>query len=245
MKNKYGLDREIPPDIKRAVRQRCGFGCVVCGLGIIEYEHVDPEFSEAREHDADKIALLCSQCHSKVTTGFWSKEKIQKAMQRPVCKQQGLTKEVFDFCGGHPSLQFGGMLLANCPIPIQVGGQPLFKVEKPEQEGGPFRLSGIFCDLNGKITLQIVENEWIASSDKWDVEVSGGAITIREAHRKIHLKLKVEPPQKLVVERLNMNLNNLGFEANGDFLTVRFSGGNVAEFTGCVVDNCPVGISFS
>ena len=92
--------------------------------------------------------------------------------------------------------------------------------------------------------MQIVENEWIASSNNWDVEVSGGAITIREAYRKIHLKLKVEPPQKLVVERLDMSLNNLGFEANGDFLRVRFPGGGVSEFTGCVVDNCLVGMSF-
>ena len=244
MKNKYGLDRKIPPDIKRAVRQHCGFGCVVCGLGIIEYEHVDPKFCKAKEHDADKIALLCPQCHSKVTRGFLSKEKIKKAMQQPLCKQQGFAKEVFDFCGGHPSLQFGGVLLSNCPIPIQVGGQPLFKIEKPEQEGGPFRLSGVFCDSNGKITLQIMENEWIASTNSWDVEVLGGAITIREAPRKIHLKLAVEPPQKLIVERLDMSLNNLGFEANGDFLRVKFSGGGGSEFTGCVVDNCSVGIAF-
>jgi hypothetical protein len=244
MKNKYGLDRDIPPHIKKAIRQRCGFGCVVCGLGIIEYEHVDPEFHEAKEHDADKMALLCPQCHSKVTRGFWSKEKIKKAMQQPLCRQQGFTKEVFDFCEGYPSLQFGGVLLSNCPIPIQVGGQPLFKIEKPEQEGSPFRLSGIFCDSNGKVTLRIIENEWIASTNNWDVEVSGGTIIVREAYRKIHLKLTIEPPQKLIVERLDMSLNNLGFEANGDFLRVRFPGGGVSEITRCVVDNSSVGIAF-
>jgi hypothetical protein len=244
MKNKYGLDRDIPPDIKRTVRQRCGFGCVVCGLGIFEYEHVDPEFSEAKEHNAEKIALLCSQCHSKVTRGYWSKEKIQKAMHNPLCRQEGYAKEVFDFCEGYPSLQFGGSLLSNCPIPIQVSGQPLFKIEKPEQEGGPFRLSGIFCDAKGKNTLQIIENEWIASSDNWDVEVSGGAITIREAPRKIHLRLTVEPPQKLVVERLDMMLNDMKFEANGNFLRVRFPGGEVHDLTGCISDGCLIGMGF-
>lgn len=30
--NKYGLTRDIPEDVKRKVRKRCGFGCVICGL---------------------------------------------------------------------------------------------------------------------------------------------------------------------------------------------------------------------
>jgi len=242
--NKHGLSRTIPADIKRDVRQRCGFGCVVCGLGIVQYEHVEPEFPEAERHEADKIALLCPQCHAKVTTGFWSKEKIKQAMQNPICKQRGFTKEVFDFCGGHPALQFGGMLIRNCPIPIQVGGRPLFKIEKPEAEGGPFRLSGIFCDSTGKISLQILENEWIASSANWDVEVSGGAITIREAHGKIHLILRVKPPESLIVERLDMRIGNLGFEADGDHLRVKFPNGGYGDFTRCGVDNCMVGIAF-
>jgi hypothetical protein len=242
--NKHGLARTIPAAIKREVRQRCGFGCVVCGLGVIQYEHVDPEYNDALKHEADKIALLCPQCHAKVTTGFWSKDKVKQAMNNPACKKSGFSKEVFDFSGGHPTLQFGGMSLSNCPIPIQVVGKPLFKIEPPEEEGAPFRLSGFFCDSTGEVTLEIIENEWLASSSSWDVEVSGGAIIIREAHRNIHLKLVTEPPNKLIVDRLNMNLGGLGFEANGDFLRVKFPNGGVSEFTGCGSDNCNVGMSF-
>jgi hypothetical protein len=243
-KNKHGLARTISSAVKREVRQRCGFGCVVCGLGIIQYEHVDPEFNDAQQHDSDKITLLCPQCHAKVTTSFWSKQKIKQAMIAPICKKSGFTKEVFDFSSGHPLLQFGGVCLSNCPIPITVAGSPLFKIEPPEKVGEPFRLSGIFCDANGNVTLKIIENEWVASADSWDVEVAGGTITIREAHRKIHLKLVVEPPNKLIVDRLNMILGGLGFEANRNFLRVTYPNGRVAEFTGCVADNCPVGISF-
>ena len=242
--NKYGLSRAIPADVKRKVRQHCGFGCVVCGVGIIEYEHVDPEFHEAQKHESENIALLCPQCHARVTRKFCSKEKIKQAMINPICRKQGFTKEVFDFCGGHPTLQFGGMTLNNCPIPIKVAGHPLFKIEKPEVEGGPFRLSGIFCDIKGNGTLQIVENEWIASSANWDVEVSGGVIIIREAHKIIHLRLKVDPPNKLIVDYLNMNLGGWEFEANGDFLRVKYPSGEINTFTACSADNCRVGMSF-
>lgn len=242
--NKYGLSRAIPADVKRKVRQHCGFGCVVCGLGIIQYEHIDPEFHEAHKHESENIALLCPQCHAKVTTGFGSKQKIKLAMTAPFCRRQGFTKEVFDFCGGHPTLQFGGTTLHNCPIPIEVAGCPLFKIEKPEVEGGPFRLSGVFYDSKSKVTLQIVENEWIASSDNWDVEVSGGVIIIREAHGKIHLRLKVAPPNKLIVDRLDMNLGGWEFKANVNFLRVKSPNGTINTFAACIADNCQVGMSF-
>ncbi len=244
MKNKYDLSRSIPSEVKRTIRQQCGFGCVICGSGIIQYEHVDPEFHEAKKHDPTKMALLCPQCHAKVTTRFWSKEKVLGAMKSPKSKSQGFSKEVFDIGHGHPLLQFGGASLRNCPVPIQVGGQPLFKIEGPEEEGAPFRLSGFFCDSTGKVTLKIIENEWLASSNNWDVEVGGGAITIREGKGNIHLRLLADPPDRLIVDKLNMTLNGRTFEANGNFLRLRSVGGGVMEFTSCIADNCAVGMAF-
>lgn len=244
MKNKHGLSRNIPAEVKRAVRQHCGFGCVICGSGIIQYEHVDPGFPEATEHNPDHIALPCPQCHAKVTTGFWSKQKVKEAMDQPICKTQGYSREVFDIGRGHPILQFGGVALKNCPVPIEVGGRALFKIENPEEDGGPFRFSGFFCDSKGNLSLQIIENEWFAQSSNWDVEVTGGSIIIRERKGLIHLKLDAKPPDTLVVDRLNMNLGGLLFEANGDFLRVTFPGGGVSEFTSCLADNCRVGMAF-
>lgn len=241
--NAYGLSRDIPAEVKRVVRQRCGFGCVICGLGIVQYEHVDPEFKDARIHDADTIVLLCPQCHAKVTTGMWSKARVKLAMRSPKCLQVGYSSEVFDFAEGHPALRFGGVLLSNCPIPIQVAGHPLFSIKPPEEVGGPFRLSGLFTDSSGKVTLQIEDNEWRAASSAWDVEIQGRRITIREAHRIVHLVLRVDPPRELVVEKLNMSLYGLAFEANGDFLRIRFPGGGVSEFTSCIADNCQIGFS--
>lgn len=59
MKNKFGLSRYIPSDVKLQVRKNSGFGCVICGMGIIHYEHVDPEFHVAQTHDPDKW-LCCA-----------------------------------------------------------------------------------------------------------------------------------------------------------------------------------------
>jgi hypothetical protein len=77
--NKLGLSRAIPEAIRRKIRQDSGFGCVICGLAIASYEHIDPEFHEATEHDPDKMTFLCEGCRSRVTRGVWSKDKVWKA----------------------------------------------------------------------------------------------------------------------------------------------------------------------
>lgn len=165
-------------------------------------------------------------------------------MKWPKSKNQGFSKELFDIGHGHPVLQFGGASFRDCPVPIEVGGKPLFKIEGPEEEGAPFRLSGFFCDSAGKVTLEIMENEWLASSSNWDVEVGGGAITIREDNGNIHLRLLADPPDGLIVDRLNMTLNGRTFEADGSILRVRTVGGGVMQFTACSAVNCQVGMAF-
>lgn len=242
--NAFGLAREIPAEVKRQVRQRDGFGCVICGLAIVQYEHVDPEFKDARFHDADCIALLCPQCHSRVTTRMWSKSRVKLAMRSPKCKEVGYARDFFDFSEEHPSLQFGGMLLRNCPTPIQVQGHPLFRIKSPDLPNEPFLFSGLFTDSTGNVSLQIEDNEWKAYSSSWDVEVKGSTIKIREAQRVVHLALTVVQPSTILVERLYMSLGGLRFEANGNFLRITFPNGSTNEFTSCLADNCEVGMSF-
>ena len=104
--------------------------------------------------------------------------------------------------------------------------------------------SGVFTDSRGNISLEIEDNEWKAYSNLWDVEVKGPTITIREAHKLVHLVLRVEQPSTIIVEKLDMALAGLHFEANGDFLRVTFGNGSITEFTSCIADNCNVGIAF-
>lgn len=43
MVNQHGLQRGIPDPIKREIRQRSKFDCVVCRSGLFNYEHIEPE----------------------------------------------------------------------------------------------------------------------------------------------------------------------------------------------------------
>lgn len=242
MKNPLGLSRDVPDPVKRKIRQACGFGCVVCGGSIVEYEHIIPPFSEATIHDPNRMALLCPTCHSKVTSGFMAKDTVAAARTDPYCRRIGYANQFLDIGRGVPSLVFGGMRMVNCPIPIEFKGVPLFEVKEAEADSAPFRLSGNFFNSAGNQSLQIIDNEWRASASNWDVEVSGGAIIIRDDPGHISLRLVADPPSGLVVERMHMQIGQWRFIGGPDKLILKQPGGGESHFTRCLASNCRVGL---
>ena len=245
MTNRFGLSRNIPADVKRSIRKACGFGCVICGGSIIDYEHVDPPFARARNHDPQCITLLCPTCHSKVTRGFLSKDTVKSAMANPAAARRGYSSETFDIGLAAPRLVFAGVTLTNCPIPIEVYNHPLFLIEPPEDAGAPFRFSGTFYNSRGKLSLEIVQNEWRSYAKSWDVEVAAGTLTIRDGPGHISLRLEVDPPNTIIVRRLDMHVRNYHFIGSDNELIVHTPNGGRSVFTDCIADNCGVGLSFA
>ena len=78
-KNKHGLSRTIREDVKLQIRQNSKFGCVICRAAIYTYEHIEPVFVDAKEHDPDNMCLLCPNHQAESTSGVLSKNRI-KAM---------------------------------------------------------------------------------------------------------------------------------------------------------------------
>jgi len=165
-------------------------------------------------------------------------------MSNPRCKQTGFSNEFFDLGESHPALTFGGVTLRNCRIPIQVRGIPLFQVKAREEPGGPFRLSGHFFNSKGAPSLTIQDNEWLALSSNWDVEVTGRTIVVRDEPGHISLKLKADPPNGLIVERLDMLLYGYQFIGSPDVLKFGRLGSGMT-FQNCIVDNCGIGLALS
>jgi hypothetical protein len=91
--------RDIPDPIKRLVRQKSGFGCVVCGLPIFDYEHIE-EFAAVQTHNAANMVLLCPNHHAEKTRGRLSKEAIRRAADNPLNLRNERT-------AGHVFLQTG------------------------------------------------------------------------------------------------------------------------------------------
>jgi hypothetical protein len=213
-KNRHGLSRDIPSEIQRLVRQRCGFGCVICGLGIYIYDHFDPPFNEAQAHRADGITILCGGHDDKKTRGFISDHAVREANAHPVTLKAGVAHEFFEIGDERPRILLGGTHYQGMDTIIRIDGIPLLQLKPPESEGAPHRLSGLFCNADGAELFRIVDNEWLGSLESWDITAEGGTITIRTGPRDIMLRITNVPGREIRIERLRMYFR--GYALIGD-----------------------------
>lgn len=209
--NAHGLSRYIPADVKRAVRKACGFGCVVCGAALYQYEHIDPIWADATVHDPERIALLCAACHDKVTRGRGlSKDDVAKARRSPRCLMDGFTRE-FLVCGDQfgVHVNLGPIVMIQCNPILRVLGTDLISVSPAETIDGPAQLNARFEDADGHVLLDIVRSELMVRSDNWDVEIVGPMLTIWDDKRRVVMELESKPRHSL--RFLKLRLRHRGF----------------------------------
>ncbi len=222
--NTHGLDRYITEDISRQVRQECGFGCVICGLAIIQYHHFDPEFTDAKIHDPGKIALLCGSCHDRAR-GFWSTDRVINARKHPITFKQGCSKDIFDFRDPF-ELFVGDSHFQNVRCIVRKSsGEEWFTIEPAESPEAPPRVSAKVYAADGSIELEILQNEWRCRTSVWDLTTEGSVIQLWRAPGEIALRLKARPPQGLEIQRLKMLFKGTGIEVKNDGTTVLVDSG--------------------
>lgn len=88
--------RHIPAAIKRAVRRRCRFGCVICGMPVFDYEHII-DFAQVQEHTAENITLLCPNHHRSKSSQRLPRDVIRKADANPYNGSRERTAEERQF----------------------------------------------------------------------------------------------------------------------------------------------------
>lgn len=220
-RNRHGLTRHIPADVKRRVRQECGFGCVCCGLAIAMYEHIEPEFANAREHDPAAIAYLCGSCHDRVTRGVWSKQKVWEARKSPYCIRNGGCWDAFDIeSPGNLAVRMGSNLAIGFNKLLTIEGRTLLGVERPETPGGPYRLTAAFYDADEQLRLEIDGNDWKGPLGAADIECVGRTITIRTSPDEIALQLTSVPRMGVWIRKLNMTYKRKRFHINDEGLSI-------------------------
>jgi hypothetical protein len=243
-RNRHGLSRHIPAEVKREVRVRCGFGCVRCGVAFFDYEHFVPDFKDATSHLAEGITLLCMQCNQKRARGTLSVETVAAANLAPKCHTVGFAREQLDFGRGPVEVVIGGASFIDCRTLIELNGTPMLSLAPPEEVGSPWRLSGSFADETGANTLVIRNNEWAVGAHNWDVECVGQLITVRSGPGQVVLRLRQLPPSKLVVEQLLMDFQGIKVRCGGGVLNLSMDGVRISSnrISGSTFMGCGVGI---
>ena len=230
--NKHGLSRTSDSETKLAIRQRCGFGCIFCGLGIIEYHHFMPEFKDAIIHDPSGITLLCPCCHTKAGARIISRDQVIEANNNPWCLRNGYTREAFYFGNTSVPVKLGASLI-NAQSILMYDDKVLFGFEPAEEDGSPIRLTACLRDFNGDEMFSVVNNEWQASSDRYDVNVVGNTLTIRAASGNILLRMSLEVTSaSLRVDRLRMTYHGFTIIADNNAFQVINSIGGTFKHSG-------------
>ncbi|MDN7134916.1 HNH endonuclease [Pseudidiomarina terrestris] len=225
-KNQFGLKRQIPAKVKREVRQRSKFGCVVCRNAIYQYEHILPEFKDAKEHSADRIALLCPTCHTNVTKGRIPKEVVQRKYEQIQREERTAPpRDTEYFVNHYQNLQvkIGASRFIEHQSIINIDGADVLSYRK-DKFTGRYLVTGIFFDQKGSKLFEIIDNEWIGSTDIWDVEQEGRRLVIKSGLRNVVFDaIKNEENSTLKINRLNMHVPPFHIIVNQERLIVRQS----------------------
>lgn len=216
--NKHGLSRYIELPKKREVRQRVRFGCIFDGNILVDYDHFDPEFSDCTEHRPDGITLLCLECHGKKTRKRLTNDMVARQNETPYCHTAPSAWTNLDWDDTPIEVRLGRTEFHGVGSRFTVYGVDILKVDPPEMLGAPFRLSARFFDRDGKETVRITDNHVEAMTDSWDVIEEANRITVRTGLGDISLQILHEPPNRFLIERLNMRYGDHIIELGNDGL---------------------------
>lgn len=196
---------KIPEKIKREVRKRCGFGCVICGLPIYEYDHII-EYSKTKRHLAKELTLLCPLCHSAKTKGHIPVEDVIKANENPYNLSSGTsTPYLIRFSGQEPEIHFGGLKFicthGSKPkylYPIVIDKKPLFGFTVVD---GGLLLNMEVRDESGRKVLKIRDSQLQVSDCVWDATFVGKTLVLKEQLRKSIVEVEFCPPSIFKIKR--------------------------------------------
>ena len=87
------MANERPPisaHLKRKVRKRCAFGCVICGLPLYTYEHMKG-YALVKRHVDREMTLLCDKHQRERTNGLLPLSMVEQANRNPYNKRTGVS----------------------------------------------------------------------------------------------------------------------------------------------------------
>lgn len=236
--------RRIRDPVKRLVRQACGFGCVICGKPLYEYDHMTP-YSEVLEHDPNNLVLLCDGHHREKTNNLLPTDTVREARANPINLRRGESHPYdLHYSGERCKADIGsnihvwprirdGMLT----VPLIVDDTPLvmFRVED-----GHLLLTVQLFDQDNNLLVQIADNELVFSTAPWDVELEARTLTVRAGLGDILVRMTFAPPSGVMLDRAKIFRNGIGIEVKPESVTLPNSD---IHMSGNYAQDCILGVA--
>ena len=235
--------RNIPLPIQREVRQRCGFGCVVRGMPLYEYEHMEG-WANVHRHVAEEITLLCDQHHREKTSGLLPLAAVRAANDEPFNLKEGTSRPyALHFSGTEALVTIGGNRFTcsdqgygTAMTPVSVDGIPLVALLIAD---GHLLLNVVAFNEFNEPVLRIKNNQLLYSTSPWDIQLVGTKLTIREGHGKILIEIRFSPPNEVHVLRGRLLCNGVEVLIRPSHILVT---NNASMVSGCSAVNCYGGL---
>lgn len=193
--------RTIPARTKREVRQRCGFGCVICGSPVYEYDHMDG--FHVTGHVAERITLLCSGHHTEKTARRLPIRIVERHNAEPFNSRRRATpkRALYYDATEAPTLRLGDMEIRPDSerrenLGISVHGSVAFGV-RFTQDGLP-SLEADIRDMTNKPLLRITRGELRFAVSNWDVTFEGQILRVQSRARSYVLEVLFDPEANTV-----------------------------------------------
>lgn len=205
--------RNIPLPIQREVRKRCGFGCVICGVPLYEYDHL-LGWANVKRHIAEEITLLCNKHHHEKTSGLLLNEDVLVANTNPFNLCSSVSKPYdLHFSGTECETIIGGNKFTTLDqgygtaiIPLMIDEIPLVAFLLTD---GHLLLNLNLFDENNEQILRICNNQLWYSTNPWDIELKGKNLIIREASHNILIDITFNMPNQITINRGRFLLNGV------------------------------------
>ncbi len=235
--------RHIPLPMQREIRKRCGFGCVICGLPLYEYDHL-LGWANVKRHVGEEITLLCNQHHREKTAELLPIEKVREANKTPFNLREGVSKPyVLHYSGAECEVEIGKNLFSTRDgghgttlVPISIDGTALLRFVL---EDGHLLLNLNLFDEYNRLVLQILDNQLCYVPSQWDIQLTARNLIVREAARRILIEMVFEVPNRVVVRRGRFLRNGVEVLVGPEHVVIVNKSGRL---TGNIMKNVRAGI---
>lgn len=240
-KNKYGLDRYIPADIKHQIRVRSSFGCVICGEIPCDYDHLRIPFHEAKIHDPEDMVLLCTKCHSLKTKSIIDIATIEEYVKNKKAAASE-TRFKLPFLKQNFYVNWCGTKIESARNAFEVDNRSALSFKTTENDLEPLLISGSFTDISGNVICQIEDNAFVTRNDfVGDIQLIGNNFSYKLPDGQKCLEFALNSQSIEIIKAYHTDRDAFIYGQNGELLVGNFF--NRILLVGVSVQKCDTAIS--
>jgi len=213
MTERPAVSRTPPRPLRRQLRQEVYYSCPICSNPLLTYHHIVPWRDEHHFRQQDMIALCYNHARMADSNAI-SRATLYNLKANPPKRRRVRDKFVIDDWSRFGIVLGGDMVwFEGCMTVLRVEGQPLLGFSR--QFGRPALVVDL-KDVNGRTLLKIDDNDWMVNvEDRWDCEVKGNQIYVRDRSRQYYVRYKVDAAKSEVAMSFRLHSHGQDIIADG------------------------------